>query len=196
MKKRIAIDLAEIAVFVALMVVCTLFVEIPFFPVPLTFQTVISIAAGLTLGAKKGAAAMAVYCFMGLVGIPVFAGFGGGIYYVLRPTFGYILGFILSAFTAGAICSGGKVTFVRCVIASVAAFLVNYLVGIPYFAAIWQFYMKGGDLGKYIVLYNLIYMPKDAVLAVLAGVLAWRVVPIVAPARKKDGRRNDPNITQ
>ena len=82
-QKRIAADIAECALFVALMVAAA-FIKIPF-PVPLTFQTVVSVLAGLLLGAKKGAAAMAVYAFMGLAGLPVFAA-GGGIYYIFKPS--------------------------------------------------------------------------------------------------------------
>ena len=53
-------DIVYTAIFVALMIIFTLFVSIPFYPVPLTFQTVICIMSGLIAGAKRGAAAMAV----------------------------------------------------------------------------------------------------------------------------------------
>jgi biotin transport system substrate-specific component len=177
--KLLAVDLAECAIFVSIMSVFTLFVKIPFYPVPLTFQTVISVLAGLLLGWKKGAISMAVYCVMGLIGIPVFANFGGGFAYVMQPTFGYILGFIASAFVAGLISGNKKLPLWRYIVAALAAFLVNYAIGIPYFALIWQYYMGKPDLGKYIVEYNLLYMPKDLALSLLAAILAWRVSPII-----------------
>jgi biotin transport system substrate-specific component len=183
--KLLAVDLAEIAIFVALMCIFTLFVSIPFYPVPITFQTVISVLAGLLLGWKKGTISMAVYCVMGLIGIPVFSGFTGGIIAVVKPTFGYILGFILAAFTAGIICRGNKLPLWRYIVGAVAAFLVNYLVGIPYFALVWQLYLNKPDLWKYIIEYNLLYMPKDLALCLVAAIVAWRVVPVIYRGRKK-----------
>ena len=176
--KHIAKDIAECAIFVALMAVCTLFIQIPFYPVPLTFQTVISILAGLLLGRKKGAVSMACYCLMGLIGVPVFSGFSGGIYTVLKPTFGYILGFIVSAYVAGLISGKGS-GLTRYFLGAFVAFLADYVFGISYFAVIWNFWLKMPDLGHYIVLYNLLYMPKDLILSMLAAYLAYKVVPLI-----------------
>ena len=79
---RTVIRLAECALFVVLMVVSA-YIQIPFPLVPLSFQTVVAVLAGLLLGAGWGAAAIGVYIFMGLVGLPVFTG-GGGFSYVLN----------------------------------------------------------------------------------------------------------------
>ena len=72
--KMLAVDIAECAIFAALMVAGA-YISIPVPPplVPLTFQTVIAVLAGLLLGAKKGVISMAIYCFMGLIGIPEFS---------------------------------------------------------------------------------------------------------------------------
>ncbi len=183
--KILAADIAECALFVTLMCVFTLFVKIPFWPVPLTFQTVISVTAGLTLGWKKGAISMAVYCFMGLVGIPVFTGFSGSILYVLQPTFGYIIGFIFSAAVAGLIAGKSSLPLWRYILAAVAAFLVNYLIGIPYFAFIWQFHLQNDDLAHYVLVWNVLYMPKDLVLCILSGVLAKIILPAINKGRSK-----------
>ena len=185
--KYMAADIAECAIFVALMTVCTLFVQIPFYPVPLTFQTVISVLAGLLLGKKKGAVSMACYCLLGLVGVPVFSGFSGGIYCVLKPTFGYIPGFILSAFVAGYI--GGKGGIKRNIAAALAAFSADYILGISYFALVWQFWLKMPNLWNCIVIYNLIYMPKDIVLCILAALLSCKVVPLIR--NRKSNIKND-----
>ncbi|MDE7075976.1 MAG: biotin transporter BioY, partial [Clostridia bacterium] len=97
--KLMAVDIAECAVFVALMIAGA-YIKIPFPFMPLTFQTVFAVLAGLLLGWKKGIIAMTVYAFVGLVGLPVFTS-GGGFSYVLMPSFGYIIGFIASAGVAG-----------------------------------------------------------------------------------------------
>lgn len=178
--RRVAAELAKCAIFVALMVVSA-FIRIPFPLVPLTFQTVVAVLAGLLLGPVYGTAAVGVYIFMGLLGLPVFTN-GGGFAYVVQPTFGYILGFAAAAFVAGALCGRGKaaqITLRGALLASVAGFLVNYIVGVPYFLLIWHFYMHNGGVWQAAVTYNLIYMPKDLALCLLAGFLAWRVRPLL-----------------
>ena len=178
--RRVAAELAECAIFVVLMIVSA-FIKIPFPLVPLTFQTVVAVLAGLLLGPLYGTAAVGVYIFMGLIGLPVFTS-GGGFAYVVQPTFGYILGFAAAAFVAGALCGRGKaaqITLRGALLASVAGFLVNYIVGVPYFLLIGHFYMHNGGVWQAAVTYNLIYMPKDLALCLLAGFLAWRVRPLL-----------------
>ena len=178
--RRVAAELAKCAIFVVLMIVSA-FIKIPFPFVPLTFQTVVAVLAGLLLGPLYGTAAVGVYIFMGLIGLPVFTS-GGGFAYVVQPTFGYILGFAAAAFVAGALCGRGKaaqITLRGALLASVAGFLVNYIVGVPYFLLIWHFYMHNGGVWQAAVTYNLIYMPKDLALCLLAGFLAWRVRPLL-----------------
>lgn len=183
-QKRIAADIAECALFVALMVAAA-FIQIPFPLVPLTFQTVVSVLAGLLLGAKKGAAAMAVYAFMGLVGIPVFSA-GGGIYYVLKPSFGYILGFIAAAAVAGVVAGRANLPLWRYILAAMAAFLADYLIGIPYCMVCAK--LTGVEnLTRLLIVGNLVYMPKDAVLCVLAAVVARKAAPALGAAIKNRG---------
>ena len=179
--RRVASELAKCAIFVVLMIVSA-FIRIPFPLVPLTFQTVVAVLAGLLLGPLYGTAAVGVYIFMGLLGLPVFTS-GGGFAYVLQPTFGYILGFAAAAFVAGLLGGRGNVTLLRALSAAIAGFLVNYLIGVPYFLLIWHFYMLNGGVWEAAVTYNLIYMPKDLALCLLAGFLAWRIRPLLGRLR-------------
>ena len=65
--------------------------------IPFTLQTLgVCLTAGL-LGTKRGTVAMCAYVLLGLVGVPVFAGFTGGAAKLLSPTGGYILGFLAAA---------------------------------------------------------------------------------------------------
>ncbi len=171
-----SVDIAECALFVVLMVAGA-YIRIPFPLVPLTFQTVVSVLAGLLLGWKKGAASMCVYCFAGLAGLPFFTG-GGGIAYVLKPSFGYIIGFIAAAAVAGAIAGNKPCGIKRYLTAAIVAFLVDYAVGIPY-CLIAAKLLGVADLTKLFLTGNLIYMPKDAVLCVLAALLAKTLVPVI-----------------
>lgn len=177
--KLIAVDIAECAIFVALMIAGA-FIKIPFPFMPLTFQTVFAVLAGLLLGWKKGMIAMSAYAVMGLVGIPVFSS-GGGIFYVTMPSFGYILGFIASAGVAGIAYSHPKKIW-QTVLLALAAYLVDYVFGIAYFIAVWQLNGYSG-LWHAVVTYNLFYMPKDAVLTLLAAFLSVAVTPAIKRIR-------------
>ncbi len=79
-------------------------IQVPFFPVPLTLQTMLVVMIGATFGVRMGLAAIIVYLFEGLIGLPVFAGTplnGLGLAYILGPTGGYLLGFVFAAALSG-----------------------------------------------------------------------------------------------
>lgn len=174
-----AADIALCAVFVALMTAGA-YIKIPFPLVPLTFQTVISVLSGLLLGWKRGVVAMSVYMFSGLLGLPVFAD-GGGISYILKPSFGYIIGFAAASATAGVI-AGKSSSSKRLMAAALAAFAVNYAIGIPY-CLVCANLLGVKAIAKLFITGNLIYMPKDAALCILAAMLA----KILRPALRKGG---------
>src|SRR5215207_2420999 len=76
-------------------------ITVPIEPVPFTFQVLAVILSGLLLGPRYGALAMAVYVLVGAVGVPVFAGFRGGLGILLGDTGGYLLSYPLAAAVAG-----------------------------------------------------------------------------------------------
>ncbi|MEG1529273.1 MAG: biotin transporter BioY, partial [Clostridia bacterium] len=76
------------------------YIKIPTPLVPVTLQFAFCLLAGLLLGGGNGAACVLIYILMGLVGIPVFVA-GGGIFYVLQPSFGYMIGFVFGSYAAG-----------------------------------------------------------------------------------------------
>ena len=177
-KVSAAQELAKCAIFVVLMTVAA-YIKIPFWPVPLSFQTVICVLAGLLLGWKYGALSMLCYLMLGLVGVPVFTK-GGGYWYVMELTFGYILGFVAAAATAGAIARRNNMpSFRRMIFASLAAMFADYLFGTIYFCSIWRFYMHASGVWAALWTYNILYIFKDIVLCVLAALLAKKLLPIV-----------------
>lgn len=182
-----AADIAECAIFVALMVAGA-YIKIPFPFMPLTFQTVFAVLSGLLLGRKKGIIAMTVYAFAGLFGLPVFTG-GGGFSYVLMPSFGYILGFIASAGVAGIAYSKQKKLW-QIILLALAAFLADYVFGIAYFIMIWKL---NGNVGLWsaVVTYNVVYMPKDAILTVLSAFLAFAVTPAIRKMHRRTGAKTE-----
>ena len=87
-------DMAYIGVFVGLMAVCS-WISIPT-AVPFTLQTFAVFLAVTILGGKRGTLAIVVYLLLGMVGVPVFAGFSAGPGVLFGTTGGYLIGFILS----------------------------------------------------------------------------------------------------
>ena len=83
-------------------------ISVPFYPVPMTMQTFVVLLCGVILGPKFGFITLSLYLFEGAIGLPVFQGTpekGLGIMYLMGPTGGYLIGFIISAFIAGLLFS-------------------------------------------------------------------------------------------
>ncbi len=79
-------------------------VQLPFWPVPMTLQTLAVLAIAAALGRRLGTATVALYLVEGALGLPVFAGTpekGVGLAYMMGPTGGYLLGFLLAAPVVG-----------------------------------------------------------------------------------------------
>ena len=96
-------DLANIAVFAALTCVLALVPAIPVGPlgVPITLQTLAVFLTGMVLGGWRGFLALALYVVVGLLGVPVFAGFTGGPAVLVGPSAGYLLSFPFAAALVG-----------------------------------------------------------------------------------------------
>lgn len=179
-------DIAQIAVFAALIAALTLPGAIPVgvLGVPITLQTLGVMLAGAILGARKGTIAVALYVVLGLAGLPILAGGSGGLGVLAGPTAGYLIGFIPAAFVIGFLTerilpryplwAGFLVTIA-------GGIVVEYAVGVPWLAAVagiplWTAISVGavpfliGDLIK-------------VVITVLVAKAVHRAWPGVAPAR-------------
>ena len=79
-------------------------IKIPFYPVPMTMQTLVILMIGISFGWKLGLATVSLYLFEGLIGLPVFSGTpekGIGLIYFTGPTMGYLLGFLVAVYISG-----------------------------------------------------------------------------------------------
>lgn len=76
-------------------------IPLPFTPVPITGQTLAVLLTGGVLGARPGAASQLLYVSAGAVGLPVYAGGGGGWEAFTGATFGYLVGFVIAAYVVG-----------------------------------------------------------------------------------------------
>ena len=105
------------------------FIKIPVPVVPFTLQVLFTMLAGLLLGSRLGALSVGLYMILGLAGLPVFTQ-GGGLWYLLQPTFGYILGFILGSYVTGKMTEQrDTLTFGRILIANFAGLAIIYVMG-------------------------------------------------------------------
>ena len=152
--------------------------------VPITLQTFFAILAGLILGSRRGALAMTVYMFIGLAGAPVFARFGGGFGSIISPTFGFIVSFIFVAFIVGKIVEkNGKLH--GYIIAALVGMTVNYLIGTNWMYYAYKLWAAAPDAFTYKVawLWMMPPLPKDIILAVLAGIFGHRMYKVLKVRR-------------
>ena len=143
-------ELVLCALFTALTAVGA-FIKIPVPVVPFTLQFLFTMLAGLLLGGRLGAISVGAYAVLGLLGLPIFTE-GGGFWYLLKPSFGYILG------------------------ANLVGLTIVYGMGMVYYYIICNFVL-GTPIGLWpLVLYCfLLAVPGDLCLCVLAAAVTVRL---------------------
>lgn len=151
-----------------------------------TLQWLFVLLAGLLLGSKRAFRSVAVYLITGLIGFPIFAR-GGGPAYLLRPTFGFLLGFALAAWAIGVLCEKLRpAKSITWFFTTLAGFVLYYGMGILYFYLITHLLASQTPVGIGVIfgVYCLPTMLPDLMLCVLAVMLAGRLRPAVSAALK------------
>lgn len=119
-------------------------IQVPFYPVPMTMQTLVVLGLGMAYGWRLSAATVALYLAAGALGLPVFAGSpekGIGLVYMLGGTGGYLLGFLLAAAACGWLAERG---WDRNVLGTALAMVIgNALIYIP--GLLWLGSLFGWD---------------------------------------------------
>ena len=111
-------------------------IQVPFWPVPMTLQTLAVMAIAAAYGSNLAVATVIAYIAEGLAGIPVFAGAAAGPAYVLGPTGGFLLAFIVGAAIVGfAADRGDSRSFIKLVIAMIIADVVIFALGLIWLGA-------------------------------------------------------------
>ena len=160
--------------FIALITAGTL-IRIPVGTDVYTLQFLFTLMAGMVLGARLGAWTVGVYVAMGLVGIPVFAS-GGGPAYLLQPTFGYLLGFILQAWFCGWYARKlEKPGFLSLLGGNVGGMAIVYVIGITWFYVVSN-HILGTEISAWTaILYcGILQAPPDFLLCMAAAGLSLR----------------------
>ena len=152
-------------------------ISIPFWPVPLTMQTLVVLMIGMAFGARLGVATVALYLLEGAAGLPVFSGTpekGIGLAYMMSTTGGYLFGFVVAAGAVGFLAERG---WDRNLSTTALAMLIGtVLIYIP--GVLWLGMVLGWD--KPILSWGLTpFLAGDALKLVIAAVLMpslWRLL--------------------
>jgi len=168
-----------IGLFAALMVVgAKIMIPTPF-GVPLTFQLFFAVYAGLLLRPRSAVLSQFIYLLIGLIGIPVFAS-GGGISYVVNPTFGYLIGFLLAAGLISFLMKKAKNTkFITLLGVVLLGYIATYLFGNIYLYLIKNLYLAAPISFVKVCIVMVPYMIKDLVLLIIAAYSATLILPIL-----------------
>ena len=179
-------DLVLISISAALITICS-WISIPIGPVPFTLQTMGILAVMLTVGGRRGTLAILVYLAMGACGVPVFAGFKGGIMSFAGPTGGFLIGFVIAALVYWLL---EKLIFKRLMTTTVKTWIfgavnsvlfeiVMYITGIIWFMTVYAAQNGPVGLGTVMTLCVVPFIIPDIVkliVAVAAGERAGKLV--------------------
>ncbi len=182
-------------IFVGLLVVSGMYIKINIPPVPFSTLTIVAMLSVILLGKYLAPLSFAIYVAMGLGGLPVFAKGLSGPAYVFQPSFGYLLGYIISGFVVGLILEHIKDNtkekeyelevltdkksrflvklkynlFLKRLLACLVGLLIVHLSGVGYFCLMQTFYFhKPINFGKVLVSFSLIFLPSDTIQCALA----------------------------
>lgn len=159
MTKKHIVDIALVALFAALIAVCT-WISVPLPAVSFTLQTFAVFTAVGLLGGKRGTLSVLVYILLGAIGLPVFSGFRGGIGALLGQTGGYIAGFLFTAVIIGLFRRFFGTKILPLAVGMVLGLLICYAFGTVWFIAVYT--AANGPVG-------------------ILSVLGWCVFPFIIP---------------
>lgn len=170
--------MVRIALFTALICVGA-FISVPIGPVPISFQNFFVIMAALLLPAKDAALSVLIYLFIGLAGLPVFAQFTGGLQTVFKPSFGFLIGFVVGAYVISKIVGDSR-DYKKIFLATVAGEIIFYIVGIPYMYYILAGISKApGTITGLLQLGLIPFIPGDLLKMIIATAIAPKIKSVV-----------------
>lgn len=164
-------DLAIMAFFAALTAICSqIQIPLPYIPINLALFSVH--LCGILLGSKRAVLSQSVYLLLGLIGLPVFAGFKGGPGVLFGKTGGYIIGYLLCALIDGLIAGKDDASTLRMMLQMLAGTFFCYLFG-----TIWFMFLTRMSLALSLSYCVIPFIPGDIIKIVLAVLLGKRLAP-------------------
>lgn len=171
-------DIALMSMMLAILIVCSK-ISFNIGPIPVTLQTFAVIIISYILGVKKGLIVFGIYIFLGVVCfLPIFSGTESGFYYVLKPSFGFIIGFFLSVIPCGLKIKDDSLIFL--IIRGLLGLFVIDAVGLAYMAIILNCYMKASKSFSYIISAGLSpFLIKDILSVFICALVYDRIRPSI-----------------
>ena len=112
-------------------------IKVPFWPVKLSLQTLVVLAIGIVYGSRLGGATILAYLVEGALGLPVFQS-GAGIAYMVGPTGGFLLGFVIAAVVIGYCTERGMLNrFPTAIAALLLAEATIYILGVAWLTVLF-----------------------------------------------------------
>lgn len=170
-------ELTAAALFAALTAVCSqLAIPTPW-DVPINLATMAVFLAVGTLGTKGATIAQLIFLALGAVGVPVFAGFRGGLSCLVGPTGGYLIGYVAAALVAGVLIARLPDRLWRMPLAFACGLAVCYAFGTAMFSIV-----TNTPFWSAVLLCVVPYLIGDALKIVVATLVCQRVRGVVAAA--------------
>ena len=165
--KYSALRVSVTALCASLICLCS-WIALPIGGVPMTLQVFGVAFCGFLLGARGGASATALYLALGAVGLPVFAGFGASLAFLVGPTGGFLVGFLPLAFLCG--IGARRKTMLAALTLAWTGLALCHIGGILWFA-----HVSAVSPTQAFLLSSLPYIIKDILFVALACVTATKI---------------------
>jgi len=139
---------------------------LPISPIPISFTNLAIYITVFMLGWKKGSFSYLLYLLIGLIGIPVFSGFSGGISKLAGPTGGYLLGFLFMAIISGYFIERFPKKRGMAILGMILGTIITYLFG-----TLWLSYQTNATFMQGLTLGVFPFIPGDLAKIILASIL-------------------------
>ena len=174
-RRSYILGIATSGIFIAFLIISA-FINIPIGTIKITMQFLVANICALLLGKKWGTISLILYIVLGLLGLPIFSS-GGGPAYVLQPSFGYMIGFVIGGFFAAWYREKrGKRNFSTYMVASIINMLIMDIIGTIYGAGIMYGYLHS-EMGAWAFFWAFLvpFIPIDIVKCVVGSLICSKL---------------------
>lgn len=152
------------------------FVSIPIGLVPISLQNLFTFLSGMVLGSRLGTFSQLIYILLGVVGLPVFSGFRGGLGVLLGPTGGFLTGFVISACIIGRLIENiNDVRIWSYFVTGLLGIIIIYACGVTQLLIVTEIGFK-----EAVIVGVVPFLPGDLLKLIIASFLAVRIKSVVS----------------
>lgn len=175
-RRKHLLTIALMALSIAMMTIGA-YINIPIGTIKVTMQFLVSNTICLILGKKIGGLSVWLYIVMGLIGLPIFSNFSGGLSYVLQPSYGFLIGFAVGGQIAGFVREKiNNHRFATYMFSSLIGLLVLDILGVAYGAIIMYGYMGSTmSVWKFLMAFLIPFIPIDIIKCAISSLISKRL---------------------